>query len=118
MPCNLEDFGHPDDGRCTLNIDHIKLPTFLYHVEPPEEFEPEFSEEISKQNVNNQLAVKCPPNLDRFMVAPERKNVWLGGIRSQCEGVLSAKAYTSAEADRGVYTVIPEIDGAGKLISY
>ncbi|ODN03991.1 hypothetical protein Ocin01_02638 [Orchesella cincta] len=86
------------------------IPTFCYKSE--HEVKVKFPEETAKSKVICRLKLKKEQNLERFLVAPEKKNIWTGGIRSQCEGVLSAKTYTSEEDDRGVYTVIPEIDGS------
>ncbi|CAL8112974.1 unnamed protein product [Orchesella dallaii] len=103
-------FGDKRDGRCTLFIQHMKIPTFWYKSEHEVKFK--IPEETAKPKVICKLKLRKEQNLERFLVAPERKNAWTGGIRSQCEGVLSAKTYKSEEDDRGVYTVIPEIDGS------
>lgn len=112
----FKDFGDKNDGRGTLYQKYVGVPAFKYLYEPPLHIQ-KLSVESSKRNVFSKLMIDKAYNFDKFLVAPERKNVWHGVIRSQCEGVLSAKTYINPNDDRGVYTVIPEIEGAGNNLN-
>lgn len=101
-----------NDGQGTLFLSSVKLPTFLYNTQLPVDARSKLPPEQTKEYITDHLKVKCNHNLSRFLVAPDRKNVWMGGIRSLCEGVLNAKSYKSFHEDKGAYTVIPEIEGS------
>lgn len=112
----LSYFGDKDDGRGTLCQKYTPLPAFQYISAPPFQITRTTSEEESKKKVFCKLKVNKQHNLERFLSAPERKNVWTGGIRSLCQGVFSAKTYKNEVDDRGVYTVIPEIDASSNFL--
>lgn len=108
----LSYFGDKNDGRGTLCQKYTPLPAFQYITAPPFKIDRTITEEESKKKVFCKLKVNKHHNLERFLAIPERKNVWTGGIRSLCQGVFSAKTYKNEVDDRGVYTVIPEIDSS------